>query len=245
MPTVHVSVADVLEIRRALAQSDIGLRDAFGSCEPLYPDRLEMAVNRQNTGFGDEDKYGSVREVAATLFYGLAMNHAFDNGNKRTALVTLLVFLDRTEFMLVDTDEDELYTLVTDLVEHKIALNPGEKRTSDTEVAAVARWLRPRIRPVGAGDRNVTFRELKALLEAQGCTFEAPDQNFVKIRRGSHSVKIGYPRHNFDIAVNQVKRIRERLKLDDLNTNEFYNTAERVASFVERYRKLIERLADM
>lgn len=46
---------------------------------------LRSAVHRQWAGFGDEELYPSVQEKAAALFHGLCSNHAFIDGNKRTA----------------------------------------------------------------------------------------------------------------------------------------------------------------
>ena len=80
-------------IRKRLAHTTLAQR-AFGMVDPLYPDRFSSAVARQRTGFGGALKYSTVPEVAATLFYGLCLNHTFENGNKRIALVTMLVFLE-------------------------------------------------------------------------------------------------------------------------------------------------------
>ena len=84
--------AEVMIIRRRLAHTTLAQR-AFGQVEPVFPDRLSSAVARQHLGFRGVSKYTTEAEVAATLFYGLCMNHCFENGNKRTALVSMLVFL--------------------------------------------------------------------------------------------------------------------------------------------------------
>ncbi len=96
---------EVLLIRRRLASTTVAQR-AFGTEVPLYPDRLSSAVARQSTGIGNHMKYTTVPQIAATLFYGLCLGHAFDNGNKRTALVSMLVLLERNGVLLVDTTED-------------------------------------------------------------------------------------------------------------------------------------------
>ena len=42
---------------------------------------------RPQTGLGTIDKYPTIEQKAAALLHSLIKNHAFHNGNKRTALV--------------------------------------------------------------------------------------------------------------------------------------------------------------
>src|SRR5215472_1749929 len=89
-----LNVAEVEAIHHAL------VRHFQESGDPITPagvkDRalLESAVSRQVVGSTDNLKYREPRANAATLLYGLCMNHAFHNGNKRTALVGCLEHLD-------------------------------------------------------------------------------------------------------------------------------------------------------
>ena len=55
---------------------------------------LVSALGRQNVSFAGTVKYSSPLDICATLFLGLVKNHAFLDGNKRTALLTLLYQLD-------------------------------------------------------------------------------------------------------------------------------------------------------
>lgn len=59
----------------------VGLRSA---------DLLGSALGRQTVSFGGRRKYHDPIDICATLFYGLVKDHAFSDGNKRTALLTLL-----------------------------------------------------------------------------------------------------------------------------------------------------------
>ncbi|HEX5450591.1 MAG TPA: type II toxin-antitoxin system death-on-curing family toxin, partial [Gaiellaceae bacterium] len=73
------------------------------------PDLLASAVFRQHTAMGREAKYPTVEMAASALFHALVHDHPFHNGNKRTGLVSMLVFLDENGFMIHDScDEDEL-----------------------------------------------------------------------------------------------------------------------------------------
>lgn len=55
---------------------------------------LISALGRQTASFSGVVKYKAALDVCATLFFGLVKNHAFSDGNKRTALLTLLYQLD-------------------------------------------------------------------------------------------------------------------------------------------------------
>jgi len=54
-----------------------------------------MSVYRQLTGYEGRYKYPLPLSNAAALVYGLCCDHPFYNGNKRLALVALIVHLDR------------------------------------------------------------------------------------------------------------------------------------------------------
>jgi death-on-curing family protein len=239
----YLSLDEILVIRRRLATSELGKKD-FGLVDPISPNLLASAVGRQVTGYGGKLKYERPVEIAATLFYGLATNHAFENGNKRTALVASLVVLDRSQLDLVNTTQDDLFEMATAVVDHRLPLRPRDKRNDDTEVRALASWLRQRTRRRRAGDRHMDFVELKQRLEGLGCTFDNPDQNFIRIRRGTRLVKTRYPRSNFDVSVSEVKRIRGRLGLVDMPNIDFYNLEAKVDRFVLQYRDVLYRLAD-
>ena len=70
----------------------------------------------------------SVIELAASLAFGLAMNHAFNDGDDRTAMIATFVFLEMNGYV-VEAPELEAYTMF-------IGLAAGEVR--ETELAA---WL--------------------------------------------------------------------------------------------------------
>ena len=59
----------------------IGLRSA---------DLLYSALSRQCVSFNGKVKYKEPIDICSTLLFGMVKNHAFSDGNKRTALLTLL-----------------------------------------------------------------------------------------------------------------------------------------------------------
>lgn len=245
---IRLTEEEVLRIRRRLATIDLARKSTFGKPDPLFPDRLSSAVARQWTSNGPTYKYTKLHEVAATLFYGITMAHAFENGNKRTAMMALFVFLDRNRHVLVQTSEDDLYTFAEGVADHRVDIPRRLERSAESEQLGISQWIRARVKPILAGDRHMRFSELKETLEALGCTFGKPEGNFIKIHNGAHSVKIGRPRTDFDIAVNEIKRVRRGLLLDTVHgvdTRGFYDFETRVEHFVEQHVGLMRRLADL
>ncbi|CAN7433250.1 type II toxin-antitoxin system death-on-curing family toxin [Mesorhizobium amorphae] len=77
-----------------------GLRD-----ENALESALARAENKAN--YGDP----SIEDLAAAYIFGIARNHAFVDGNKRTAIVAAGTFLIVNEYVLT-TDNGTLYEFV-------------------------------------------------------------------------------------------------------------------------------------
>ncbi len=82
--------------------------------EPSIRDRggLESAVAQPRmSGFG-QDYYPTLADKAAALAFSLIKNHAFVDGNKRTGIMSAIVFLARNGFDIrADVDESEAVIL--------------------------------------------------------------------------------------------------------------------------------------
>jgi death-on-curing protein len=72
---------------------------------------LESALDRPRNRLAYEPK-STLFELAATLCVGLAKNHPFIDGNKRTALLATCAFLFLNGYALEATEEDEVLTMV-------------------------------------------------------------------------------------------------------------------------------------
>ena len=68
---------------------------------------LESAVFRPQSSFGGEDLYPTRFDKAAALIHSLLKNHAFLDGNKRTATASMLIFLELNDLEL-DVKQDQL-----------------------------------------------------------------------------------------------------------------------------------------
>ena len=65
---------------------------------------LESAVMMPQASFGREYLHQNLFEMAAGYAFHIAENQPFLDGNKRTALVSALVFLDINGFVILDED---------------------------------------------------------------------------------------------------------------------------------------------
>jgi len=73
-----------------------------------FPRILESCLAVPFQKFNKKDLYGGFLSKAAILFYLMIKNHPFQNGNKRIAMTTLLVFLYKNHKWL-KADNQELY----------------------------------------------------------------------------------------------------------------------------------------
>jgi death-on-curing protein len=84
--------------------------EAFGGMPGLRDDgALESAIARpiNKAAYGEDD----LIVLAAAYLFGLAKNHAFLDGNKRIAIVTAGVFLERNGMKIIASESD-LYNFV-------------------------------------------------------------------------------------------------------------------------------------
>ena len=101
-----------------------GLRDAG-----LFESALSRAVN-QHLYKPDSD----IAELAAAYAFGLAKNHPFIDGNKRTAFLALGLFVALNGWRLETTQLDAIETI--------LSLATGTLDESDLAI-----WIRERIQP--------------------------------------------------------------------------------------------------
>ncbi|MGN6787995.1 MAG: type II toxin-antitoxin system death-on-curing family toxin [Rhodanobacteraceae bacterium] len=117
----------------ALAMHERQLAEHGGRSGVRDEKLLESALARPQQLFAYGDPPPDLADLAASLAFGLARNHPFVDGNKRTAAVACETFLMLNESML-EADNVELYPLY-------IALAEGALKEK-----AFAAWLRQHVR---------------------------------------------------------------------------------------------------
>jgi len=104
----RISIDFVKYGAHALTQKTMYWNEPIPEFNTRYPNILESCVNVPFQKYGGKDLYKSLEAKAAILFYLFIKNHPFQNGNKRIAITTLLLFLFINKKWL-DTDKTVLY----------------------------------------------------------------------------------------------------------------------------------------
>lgn len=212
------------------------------------PDLLHSALTRCSTGLGEDLKYPTAPMAGAALLHSIINNHPFHNGNKRTGLVSLLVFLDQNGWRL-HAEDDELFDFLLRVAAHDLVkgFNAENKPESDREVLVIAEWLAQRIRKMEFMRPALKWHDLKGILSRHECSFEQPRRgNRLDIRRGNLRCQVWYGGDNRDVRHGEIPKIRRELQLDPehgYDDDIFFNATEKLPAFVAKYRRILERLA--
>lgn len=260
-----IGVEKVLEAHYLLADyflhhgepMNYGLRD---------PSLLVSALDRQTVGSGSKTKWIEPFDIAATLFFGLVKNHAFHDGNKRTALLTVLYQLWICSRTFIATPRD-LERLTVALAANGLREYPAYERFAkrdDPEVRFVSWYLQKNSREIDRRDYVITYRELQSRLGSFGYSLENPKGNSIDVmrhrtvtrRRGLfrkteeiESVRvctIGFPSWTTQIGRRDLMEIRRRTELTaehGVDSQVFFKGASPLASFIDIYEGPLRRLA--
>lgn len=108
----------------------------FSTCDMAL---LDSALNVPKHAFGGHEFHAELEDKAAALYYSLIKNHAFQNGNKRIATVSLLVFLDINGYWI--------YGMQEELAEWAIKI--AESRNKMEIQSSFKEWLSSKMVAVG------------------------------------------------------------------------------------------------
>lgn len=88
-----VTVPEVEYLAFRLAQEHLSFDEPIPDFSTRFPHLLESCLLTPFQTFSGKALYPSLVAKASVLFYLMIKNHPFQNGNKRIAITTLLVFL--------------------------------------------------------------------------------------------------------------------------------------------------------
>ena len=109
IPWTPLTVDDVLAAHEEILPTPIRDRAA-----------LESAVAKPWTGYLGVELYPTLADKAAALLVGLARNHPFVDGNKRTALGATDYFLGLNGYFLNFSTDEELAAFVVEVAQGKV-----------------------------------------------------------------------------------------------------------------------------
>ncbi len=128
----HLSVEIVKAIHDAALENYGGLQ---GIREEAL---LHSAVAAPQATFGGQSVYADLVEIAAGYLFFIASNHAFLDGNKRTAMMSAIVFL-RINGLQTAPDSPDWYALMDDVGNSRLSRDQTTERLRllvTTKVAA-------------------------------------------------------------------------------------------------------------
>ena len=103
-----ITVADVEYLAFRLAKEHLPFDEPIPDFSTRFPHVLESCLLTPFQTFSGKDLYPSLAAKASVLFYLMIKNHPFQNGNKRIAITTMLVFL-LLNGKWIRADTQELY----------------------------------------------------------------------------------------------------------------------------------------
>jgi len=105
-----LNLEEIKYLAHRLAINTMNWDEPIPEFETRYPNILESCIATPFLRFERRNLYRGLAGKGAALFYLLIKNHPFQNGNKRLAVTSLLVFLYKNKKWL-EVDGKELYNL--------------------------------------------------------------------------------------------------------------------------------------
>ena len=101
----NLTIKEVEFIAHRMAKETMGWSEPIPEFSTRYPNILESCLAVPFQKFDRRSLYKGLEDKAAILFYLMIKNHPFQNGNKRIAVTTLLLFLYKNKKWLNASDE--------------------------------------------------------------------------------------------------------------------------------------------
>ena len=108
-----------LDVDDVLAMHEAQIERFGGAAGVRDQGLLESAVAQPQASFGGQFVHADLFAMAAAYAFHIAENQPFVDGNKRTGLVSALVFLDLNGVCL-DQPSDRLYQAMMDIAAHTL-----------------------------------------------------------------------------------------------------------------------------
>jgi len=126
---------------------------------------LESAIYHCYASFEGKDLYPTVEEKSARQAYGIIKNHPFIDGNKRTGLFVMLIFLELNNIKLNFT-QSELVDLGIGIAKGKI---DSEQLQNGFLIIKRVKVLAQMLAGQGSEISNLFLKELKKIFNLLSC----------------------------------------------------------------------------
>lgn len=247
-----LSYDDILTVHFVLVDMFFGKQSGIGGIGPKSLDLLVSAVARQYVSFGGQDKWEKPEELAATMLYGIILNHPFHDANKRTAFLSTLLLLNRFGLTIRIT-EKQFEDFTVSVAERSFRKMEKFRRSfegrEDADVHYIAHYIRNATRQSDRKDYIVTYRELNSLLRRFGYELKDSHKNtidVVEMDTGKRICNIGCHGFSKQAAKPVIKYVRSETGLDFLSgcdSGAFFKGEEPLNNLLAKYYEPLERLA--
>lgn len=223
---------------------------------------LSSAIARQSVALGNSYKYDTPLKKAATVYYGLIKNHAFHDGNKRTALLTLLYFIlkigrkptkHQREFEnLTERIAADKYT---EYKNWKSFIKHSDKELLDLKIDFIAKLLKNYTEKKDDSYKALTYRELDTKLHPYGFYLEPCGSQEINLYYKTKNIfgkeKIeklyqigfkGWTRQIFEKSFKCI--IAEVKKKIDIDVGTLYRGGDPMYKLIETFEGPLKRLKD-
>jgi death-on-curing family protein len=129
-----LTVREIEYIAFKLARELLTFNEPIPDFSTRFPNILESCLAAPFQSFSKRQLYKGLVEKASILFYLMIKNHPFQNGNKRIAMTTLLVFLYKNK-KWIKVDTQELYNFT-------IWVAQSPPRLKDETVKAIEKFIK-------------------------------------------------------------------------------------------------------
>lgn len=258
-----LGIFDVLHAHYLIVDYFFKDGEGIGGIGPRDATLLGSTLGRQTSGYGDFSKWNDDLDICATLFFGLIKNHAFHDGNKRTAFLSLLYHLWIIG-RVPDAKQKEFEVLalrVADNSLYQYKAYESFQKEHDPEVRFISHFLKRNTRKIDKRNYMITYRELDTCLQRFDFALKNPDKNgidVVKIEQVKQVFRapeitekrigaIAFPGWTREVCKAEIDKIRKLTKLTPnhgIDSEVFFKGAFPLGVFIDRYKNLLERLAD-
>jgi death on curing protein len=151
MKPAFLTVEDVIQIHGEMIT-------AYGGASGLRDlGLLESAVAQPTATFGIEFLHDSLFLMAGAYMFHISQNHAFVDGNKRTAYTACFAFL-RVNGIVIDRDSDVLYELAMGVAQGRFEKQDIAKALEEAWLAETSGEAAQEVNPPDERKDDLTFQ---------------------------------------------------------------------------------------
>lgn len=236
---LFLKAEDLTRIHHVVADLFAEAGDPLFMVGPRSEALADAAVSRPMATFDGSDLFPNEREKAAVLVHAINGSHVFHDGNKRTSLAALVIVLDLNDWRLSCTD-DELYDAIL-----AVASTKGSDANADETIRELTSWIRTHSRKKQRGLGPMKVPEFLNRCEEAGGSYRRSGPSWV-VTGDRGTIRISRSTRQLDQGV--VRSYLSTIGLSEawtgLSPDEFAEGHSDERTLIERYRGVLQRLAD-